>query len=205
MMIDLLTFLENNDVSVFIREFPSVFGFPTILFLHTLGLAMVAGVSIAIDLWILRGATAGAPLHLLGLTRTMWLGFGINLISGLALLLAYPAKALTNGVFYLKMALVLLGVYVAVRINREIAARGRKLHPAFATAMDGRSAAKAGAFLRPALPPSVAGAATGAELRMGFDARRWAAVSLMLWAAATVTGRLLAYTYNVLFAYELTP
>ena len=61
MVIDLLTFLENNDVSVFIREFPSVFGFPTILFLHTLGLAMVAGVSIAIDLWILRGATAGAP------------------------------------------------------------------------------------------------------------------------------------------------
>ena len=169
MMIDLLTFLENNEVSVFIREFPSVFGFPTILFLHTLGLAMVAGVSIAIDLWILRGATAGAPLHLLGLTRTMWLGFGINLVSGLALLLAYPAKALTNGVFYLKMALVLLGVYVAVRINRTIAAAGD----------------------------------SGGLLTMEFDARRWAIVSLLLWAAATVTGRLLAYTYNVLFAYEL--
>lgn len=171
-MIDLLTFLENNELSVFIREFPSVFGFPTILFLHTLGLAMVAGVSIAIDLWILRGATAGAPLHLSGLTRTMWLGFGINLVSGLALLLAYPAKALTNGVFYLKMALVLLGVYVAVRINREIAARG---------------------------------ASRGAELSIRFDARRWAIVSLLLWAAATVTGRLLAYTHSVLFAYELTP
>jgi hypothetical protein len=169
MMIDLLTYLEGNELSVFIREFPSVFGFPTILFLHTLGLAMVAGVSIAIDLWILRGATAGAPLHLLGLTRTMWLGFGINLVSGLALLLAYPAKALTNWVFYLKMALVLIAVYVAVRINREIAARG----------------------------------GVGAVLTMAFDARRWAVVSLLLWAAATITGRLLAYTYNVLFAYEL--
>ncbi|HEX7235781.1 MAG TPA: hypothetical protein VF405_02395 [Gammaproteobacteria bacterium] len=168
-MLDLLTFLEDNRLSVFIREWPSVFGFPTILFLHTLGLAMVAGVSIAIDIWILRGARAGAPLHLLGLTRTMWLGFGINLVSGLALLLAYPAKALTNSVFYLKMTLVLLGVYVAVRINREIAARGG-----------------------------------GAAVLTGtFDARRWAVVSLSLWAAATVTGRLLAYTYNVLFAYEL--
>ena len=170
-MTDLLTFLEGNGLSVFIREFPSVFGFPTILFLHTLGLAMVAGVSIAIDLWILRGATAGAPLKLLGLTRTMWLGFGINLVSGIALLLAYPAKALTNWVFYLKMALVLTAVYVAVRINREIAARG----------------------------------GVGTALTMAFDARRWAVVSLLLWAAATVTGRLLAYTYNVLFAYELTP
>jgi hypothetical protein len=171
MMVDLLTSLEGSELSVFIREWPSVFGFPTILFLHTLGLAMVAGVSIAIDLTILRGATAGAPLRLLGLTRTMWLGFGINLVSGVALLLAYPAKALTNWVFYLKMAIVLLGVYVAVRINREIAARG----------------------------------GSGAVLTVGFDARRWAIVSLLLWAAATVMGRLLAYTYNVLFAYELTP
>jgi hypothetical protein len=167
-MVELLTLVENNEVSVFIREFPSVFGFPTILFLHTLGLAMVAGVSIAMDLWILRGAASAAPLRLLGLTRTMWLGFGINLVSGLALLVAYPAKALTNGVFYLKMALVLSAVYIAVRINRELAARGG-----------------------------------GAVLTMASDARRWAVVSLAIWAAATITGRLLAYTHSVLFAYEL--
>jgi hypothetical protein len=168
-MIELLTAVEESALSVFIREFPSVFGFPTILFLHTLGLVMVAGVSIAIDLWILRGAPAGAPLNLLGLTRTMWLGFGINLLSGIALLLAYPAKALTNWVFYSKMALVLVGVYVAVRINRELAARG----------------------------------GVGGVLAVPVDMRRWAVVSLAIWAAATVTGRLLAYTYQVLFAYEL--
>ena len=168
-MIEALTAVEESALSVFIREWPSVFGFPTILFLHTLGLAMVAGVSIAIDLWILRGATAGARLRLFGFTRMMWLGFGINLLSGLALLLAYPAKALTNWVFYLKMGLVLLGVYVAVRINREIATR------------DGDASV----------------------LAASFDLRRWAVASLAIWAAATVTGRLLAYTYNVLFTYEL--
>jgi hypothetical protein len=168
-MIDLLTFLEGNALSVFIREFPSVFGFPTILFLHTLGLAMVAGVSIAIDFWILRGQTAGAPLHLLGLTRTMWLGFAINLLSGVGLLLAYPAKALTNWVFYLKMALVIVAVYVAARINRELSSGG-----------------------------------TSSARTVAFDVRRWAVASLALWAAATITGGLLAYTYRVLFAYELT-
>jgi hypothetical protein len=168
-MIELLTLLEENQLSVFIREFPSVFGFPTILFLHTLGLAMVAGVSIAIDLWVLRGGAPSALPHMLGLTRTMWLGFGINLVSGVALLLAYPAKALTNWVFYSKMALVLLAVYIAVRINRE-------LSPAIARA----------------------------SLAVAFDVRRWAFASLATWAAAIITGRLLAYTYNVLFAYELT-
>jgi hypothetical protein len=169
-MIEVLEALENNALSVWIREFPSVFGFPTILFLHTLGLAMVAGVSIAIDLWILRGPTLAAPPRIGGLARTMWLGFGINALSGAALLLAYPAKALTNWVFYFKMALVLLGVYVAARINRELA-------PSNET--------------RPALG-------------IAFEARRWAAASLLVWAAAIVTGRLLAYTHSVLFASELT-
>ncbi len=168
-MIEVLDALENNALSVWIREFPSVFGFPTILFLHTLGLAMVAGVSIAIDLWILRGPTLAAPLRIVGLARTMWLGFGINALSGAALLLAYPAKALTNWVFYLKMALVLLGVYLAARINRELAPS------------DG----------------------TGPTLGIAFEARRWAVASLLVWAAAIITGRLLAYTHNVLFAYEL--
>jgi hypothetical protein len=169
-MIEVFEALERNALSVWIREFPSVFGFPTILFLHTLGLAMVVGVSIGIDLWILRGPTLAAPLRLVGLARTMWLGLGINAVSGVALLLAYPAKALTNWVFYLKIALVLLGVYLAARINRGLA-------PA-----DGARATRGG----------------------GFDARRWATVSLLVWAAAIVTGRLLAYTHSVLFASELT-
>jgi len=168
-MIEVLDALESNALSVWIREFPSVFGFPTILFLHTLGLAMVAGVSIAIDLWVLRGPTLAAPLRFVGLARTMWLGFGINALSGAALLLAYPAKALTNWVFYLKMALVLLGVYLAARINRELA------------------------------PSSGAGPALG----NAFEARRWAVASLLVWAAAIITGRLLAYTHSVLFASEL--
>ena len=38
-----------------------------------------------------------------GFFRAMWLGFGINALSGIVLLVAYPAKALTNWVFYTKM------------------------------------------------------------------------------------------------------
>ena len=85
-MSDVLVWLENSALSVFIREWPSILGFPSILFLHTLGLAMVAGASIAIDLWILQRPLLGPPLRIVGLNRTMWLGFGINLFSGVALL-----------------------------------------------------------------------------------------------------------------------
>jgi hypothetical protein len=79
-----------------------------------------------------------------------------------------PAKALTNGV-YLKMALVLLAVYVSARIHRELVPTG-------------------GTGVVAGLPP---------------EARLWAVASLILWLAAIVTGRLLAYTHSVLFASEL--
>lgn len=168
-MSEVLVWLENSALSVFVREWPSILGFPSILFLHTLGLAMVAGASIAVDLWILQRPSPSMPLRIVGLNRAMWLGFGINLLSGLALLVAYPAKALTNSVFYLKMGLVVLAVWISTRIHRELLPTD-----------DGRVAA--------GIAP---------------QARAWAWASLLSWFAAIVTGRLLAYTYQVLFASEL--
>ncbi len=119
MLTSLLIWLEDTPGSVWVREYPSLFGFPFILFLHTLGLAMLAGVSIAIDLWLLNAVTFARTVRMTGLIRVMWLGFGINTASGVALLLAYPAKALTNPVFYAKLLLVVGGVYAVARINRE--------------------------------------------------------------------------------------
>ena len=168
MLTSLLIWLEETPLSVWIREYPSVLGFPFILFLHTLGLAMLAAISVGIDVWLLRQHVIGRALRMTGVIRVMWLGLGINALSGLALLIAYPAKALTNPVFYLKLLLVVLGVYAAQRINREVFPRGL----------------------------AVTGAITVAT-------KRWAMVSIVVWAGAVVTGRLLAYTQSVLFAYEL--
>ena len=168
-MTNALAWLEDSWLGVWVREYPSLFAFPFILFLHTLGLAMLAGVSVAIDVWLLRNRTLGNGARMTGLIRTMWLGFGINTVSGLLLLVAYPAKALTNPVFYTKMLLVGLGVLSVARINREMFPAG----------------------------VAVAGAVVTAA------ARRWATVSFVAWMGTVLTGRLLAYTYHVLFAYEL--
>jgi hypothetical protein len=51
----------------------------------------------------------------------MWLGFGINALSGLVLLAAYPAKALTNWIFFVKLALVAAGLFVLQSTRHEIA------------------------------------------------------------------------------------
>ena len=168
-MTNVLLWLERSYLGVWVREYPSILGFPFILFLHTLGLAMLAGVSVAISVWLLRTRTFAHAARMTGFIRTMWLGFGINAVSGVALLLAYPAKALTNPVFYAKMLLVALGMLAVVRINREAFRNGY----------------------------AVAGAAVTAA------AKRWAVASLAIWAGTVFTGRLLAYTYRVLFAEAL--
>lgn len=119
-MLSWLAGFEQNALSVWVRESPSLFAFPFILWLHTLGLAMLAGINVGLDAWLLGRRTVPA-FDLRNLYRIMWLGFGINALSGLVLLAAYPAKALTNWVFFAKLAMVVLALAVLQRIKGEIA------------------------------------------------------------------------------------
>lgn len=118
-MMSLLASFEQNAFSVWMRESPSVLAFPFILYLHTLGLALLAGINVGLDLWLLGRRTVPS-VRLENVYRIMWLGFLINLLSGLALLAAYPAKALTNWVFFAKMALVVLALWVLERLRGEL-------------------------------------------------------------------------------------
>lgn len=120
MMMTLLGNLEQSALSVWIRETPSLLGFPFILYLHTLGLAMLAGLNVGIDVWVL-GAKTGLPrATMVGIYRVMWLGFGINALSGIALLAAYPAKALTNWVFFAKLVLIGIAMWVLENLKRQV-------------------------------------------------------------------------------------
>lgn len=120
MLLDWLAWLERTPLSVWVRESPSLLAFPFILFLHTLGLAMLAGLSVGIDTWLVATRRAVPRSVFAGIYRVMWLGFGINAISGLVLLLAYPAKALTNWVFFAKLLLVGLAIWLVELINRDL-------------------------------------------------------------------------------------
>ena len=52
-MLTLLASFEQNAFSVWVRESPSLLAFPFILYLHTLGLAMLAGINVGLDFWLL--------------------------------------------------------------------------------------------------------------------------------------------------------
>ena len=118
---DFFIWVEGTALSVWVRESPSIFGFPFILYLHTLGLAMIAGLSsaIALSLLLLKSPPRAALWR--GAFRLVWTGLGINVISGLVLLAAYPAKALTNPVFYVKMLAIAIAVGIVGWLERQLA------------------------------------------------------------------------------------
>ena len=101
-----LLWLEATWISTWIREAPTVWAFPFVLFLHTLGLAIVAGLSVAVNIWVIAHVARFAARPVETLYPVIWIGFSINLASGLLLLVAYPTKALTDPVFYAKLLLI---------------------------------------------------------------------------------------------------
>ena len=119
-MMELLASIERSALGVFVRESPSLLAFPFILYLHTLGLAMLAGINVGLAVWLLARKTVPS-FDLKGVYRVMWLGFGVNALSGVVLLAAYPAKALTNWVFFLKMLLVAGALWALQRTKDEVA------------------------------------------------------------------------------------
>lgn len=103
---ELLSWLENTPLSILIRE--AIWFFPSLLILHAVGMAFLVGTSIAVNLCML-GLVPNVPLRQFQKFHGLVvLSFTINLISGLLLLLSYPAKGLTNPVFFIKMGLVIV-------------------------------------------------------------------------------------------------
>jgi len=116
----ILNTIEETAFSTWIRESPSLFAFYFILLFHTIGLSTVVGANAIVDLRLL-GVASSLPLKpLKGLFRVMWTGLGINVLTGLLLLFAYPTKALTNPIFYAKMMLITLSVIVMAMIGARI-------------------------------------------------------------------------------------
>jgi hypothetical protein len=119
-----LLWLESTTFSTWMRESPSLFAFPGILAVHTVGMGLVAGINAAVALRIL-GLAPGVPLaEMRRFFPVMWLGFWLNLASGVALLIGYPTKAVTNPVFYAKLILIAAAVCLVRPVEREMVRSG---------------------------------------------------------------------------------
>jgi len=112
--------IEESGLSSWIRDSPSIFAYWFILSCHAIGMGLLVGASVVIDLRLL-GVAKELPLApLKGLYRIIWIGFWIQIVSGGLLLIAYPTKALTNPDFYIKLTLIGIAVTVMHTIRKRV-------------------------------------------------------------------------------------
>ena len=102
------------------RESPSVWAFPTVLTLHTIGLAILVGASWLLDLRLL-GFSRSTPL-----SAYRWvfpaIGFGLilNLVTGVFLFIKNASTWGTAFPFGVKMLLVVVSVLLLLPIRKYV-------------------------------------------------------------------------------------
>jgi hypothetical protein len=115
-----LNTIEESSLSVWLRETPSIFGYYFVLVFHSFGMVLIVGLNAILDLRLL-GVAPGIPLAPLeGWFKWMWVGFWINAVSGVFLLISYPTKAFTNWDFYLKLTLIAVALWVMQKLKHAV-------------------------------------------------------------------------------------
>jgi hypothetical protein len=117
-IVTVLDWMEQSAVGVCVAQSES--GYYVMLAFHAIGLAMVVGIVLMLDLWVLglmRGIKAQATA---GLIRFAWVGLAINALSGLALFFSEANKAYDSISFRIKIALMVTGVISTVVLNKTV-------------------------------------------------------------------------------------
>ena len=98
---------------------PSIWAYPTVLTLHTVGMAILVGASFVINLRVLQ-VSGLIPLHRLQpLYRFVWIGFAINLVSGVLLFITEAADRVVDPVFGIKMASIAVALALGLVVKRR--------------------------------------------------------------------------------------
>lgn len=113
-----LLWIQDLAFSTWLRE--SDWAIFAVLIAHTIGMAFLLGAGIAIDLRLLGAARGVAVTQLSRFVPIMRCGLIAAVASGVLLVMAYPAKALTNLLFYVKLVLLTVAVLATrLLIRRE--------------------------------------------------------------------------------------
>ena len=141
------------------RESGTIWAFPMFLFLHTLGMSVVAGGAAIINFALLGLWPSTAPIRPLErFYPLVWTGFWLNLVTGVSIFMKDASVYSRNPDFFVKLFFVICGVILLAVMRRRV-------------------------FRDPQL--DIAPVPRAAKVL--------AFVSLLMWFAAIVTGRLIAY------------
>ena len=124
-----LTWLQNLPVFVSIAESPSVWGYPTVLMLHTVGLGWLVGLNMVVNLRMLGVGRRVPVAELEPLFPMMWWGFWLNLGTGLVLFCLDATHKAHQWIFWIKLASIALALVVLTRQRRYLSGVGQPGEP----------------------------------------------------------------------------
>src|SRR3954470_12846738 len=111
--------LQNSAFTDWFLGSPSIWAYPTVLTLHTVGMAILVGASFVVNLRVLQ-VSGLIPLHRLQpLYRFIWVGFTINLASGVVLFVTEAADRVVDRVFYVKLGSIALALALGAVVKRQ--------------------------------------------------------------------------------------
>jgi hypothetical protein len=111
--------LQNSAFTEWFLGSDSIWTYPTVLTLHTVGMAILVGASFVIHLRVLQVAGSIPLRRLQPLYRFIWIGFAINLLSGLTLFVTEAADRIVDPVFYVKMVSIAAALWLGVIVKRR--------------------------------------------------------------------------------------
>jgi hypothetical protein len=114
---DAFRWIEQTPPSVFVRE--DFYAYFVLLIFHAWGMALLVGGGVALSLRVLGVASGVLLERFAGFLPWMKAGAVLAIISGVGLLLGYPAKALTNWIFALKLACLISAALIVRHIARS--------------------------------------------------------------------------------------
>jgi hypothetical protein len=115
-----LSWLESTSLALWLRESPSIWALPTVLTLHTTGMAVLVGASWVLDLRLL-GIGANVPLSAYRwVFPTLAVGLAVNLVTGVLLFIKDPVTWGASLPFLVKMVLVVASVATLVPVRSHV-------------------------------------------------------------------------------------
>jgi hypothetical protein len=115
-----LHWLEQTSLSIWVREAPTVWAYPSVLLFHTIGMTLCVSVAAGIDLRILGLAPDVRLAPLERFFPILWTGFAINAVTGVLLLMQDASTKLINPDFYVKMLFIALAIVNLRMIRKRI-------------------------------------------------------------------------------------
>lgn len=113
-----LEWLQGTPLAIFVAE--TLWAYPLMETLHTIGMAMLVGALGLINLRVLGYKPELPVLGTRDLLPLAWIGFTINLISGVALFTSDAVYFFGSWTFRIKLLLVVLGGVNAALLSQSI-------------------------------------------------------------------------------------